>query len=70
MELIAHHITILRAMKEVVSPYGEVKSQKSKVKFTKIADKVTADAGKLQNKCHSPHYEGNGKKIRRRNRKI
>lgn len=57
MERIAHQIAIFRAMKGVV-------------KLAKIADTVTADIGKLQNKCHSPHYEGNGKKIRRRNRKI
>ena len=44
MERIAHQIAIFRAMKGVV-------------KLAKIADTVTVDIGKLQDKFHSPHYE-------------
>lgn len=55
MELVAHQIAIVRAMKGVV-------------KLAKIADIITANTEKFQNKNHSHYHDGNGKKIRRRNK--
>jgi phage FluMu protein gp41 len=57
MELIAHQIAIIRAIKGVI-------------KLPKTADIITADTEKFQHKNHFYHHGENGKKIKRRNRKI
>jgi hypothetical protein len=57
MEFVAHQIVIVRTMKGLV-------------KLVNIAGIITADIGKFQKKNHSHHHDGNGKRIRRQNRKI
>lgn len=50
MELVAHQIVIVRATKVAV-------------KLAKIADIITANIDKFQNKNHSHRNDGNGKKL-------
>lgn len=57
MELFAHPIAIVMAIKRVVKP-------------AEIADIIMVYTSKLLNKNHSHHNDGNGKKSRRQNRKI